>query len=65
MTAYQAHVAAVHEDGFVSVDNMQIDPAWALDRIDQTDLPLDNIFHYYNLASDVNAYVVDTVSTEC
>ena len=62
MTAYQDHVASIHEDGIVSIDDIQASPPWALDRIDQTDLPLDQQYHYYNLASDVNVYVVDTVS---
>ena len=34
---------------------------WALDRIDQRQLPLDGAFGYYNAGTGVNVYVVDTV----
>ena len=34
---------------------------WALDRIDQRQLPLDGAFDYYNIGTGVNVYIVDTV----
>ena len=34
---------------------------WALDRLDQTSLPLDSLYHYYSTGSDVNIYIIDTV----
>lgn len=33
---------------------------WGLDRIDQVELPLDGMYHYYNLGSNVDVYVIDT-----
>jgi len=35
-------------------------PSWGLDRLDQKQLPLDQKYHYSQLASDVNVFVVDT-----
>lgn len=62
LEAYGGHIASIHEDGYVTVDDVQTPAPPALDRIDQTDLPLDSAFHYYNMGSGVNAYIVDTVS---
>ena len=61
LAAYRDHVASVHEDGVVGIDGIQPQPPFALDRIDQTDLPLDEQYHYYNQASGVHVYIVDTV----
>jgi subtilisin family serine protease len=35
-------------------------PSWGLDRIDQTDLPLDKSFTYSGKADNVTAFVIDT-----
>lgn len=61
LEAYQDAVDSVHEDGVVTINEVQYNPPWALDRIDQTDLPLDMQYHFYNQATSVNIYVVDTV----
>jgi subtilisin family serine protease len=40
---------------------VQKNPTWGIDRIDQENLPLDNLYQYYGSAGeDVTAYVVDT-----
>jgi len=44
----------------VSIDATQNGATWGLDRIDQTDLPLDSTYTYTNDGSGVNAYVIDT-----
>jgi subtilisin family serine protease len=35
-------------------------PSWGLDRVDQRDLPLNNLYQYATTASNVTAYVIDT-----
>ena len=54
-------VAAVEQDGVVSIDEAQVSPpSWGLDRVDQHDLPLDNQYSYLGDGTDVHAYVIDT-----
>lgn len=38
----------------------QFNPEWALDRLDQTDLPLNFLYEYANDGSNVDLYVVDS-----
>ncbi|MFD1828611.1 S8 family peptidase [Streptomyces desertarenae] len=40
--------------------DVQVAPAWGLDRIDQRDLPLDAAYAYGTEASNVTAYIVDS-----
>lgn len=61
LVKFGTHVASVHEDSPVSVSEFQLYPPWSLDRIDQSSLPLDNKYNFYNLATGVNAYIIDTV----
>lgn len=54
-------VKFVESDKVVRTFGTQTDATWGLDRSDQTDLPLDETFHYYDSAgAGVNAYIVDT-----
>ncbi|KAK9829252.1 hypothetical protein WJX72_004782 [[Myrmecia] bisecta] len=57
---YGSAVASVHEDTGVSATAAQQDPPWALDRSDQTDLPMDHLYRYYNTGTNVNVYIIDT-----
>lgn len=62
VSAYKAHIASVHQDGGVRPTDMQSDAPWALDRIDQDTLPLNHEYIYSDTGSNVNVYVIDTVS---
>ncbi|GLW92918.1 S8 family peptidase [Actinokineospora globicatena] len=53
-------VAYVQQDGVARMSDTQTNPTWGLDRIDQTNLPLDQKYTYANTASNVTAYILDT-----
>lgn len=53
-------VASVEPNRVERGDEVQTDPAWGLDRIDQRDLPLDKSYEYAGDAAEVTAYVVDS-----
>lgn len=44
----------------ISTNADQASPTWGLDRIDQSNLPLDNNYHYDFDGTGVTAYVIDT-----
>lgn len=52
---------SVHEDTEVRVHEIEKPSPWGLDRLDQPSLPLNGEFDYYNLGTNVNVYIVDTV----
>jgi subtilisin family serine protease len=54
-------VKAVYQDGTARASDVQTDPTWGLDRVDQVNLPLDKRFSYPSGgASNVTVYVTDT-----
>lgn len=53
-------IAYIEEDTIVSIDAVQEDVTWGIDRIDQANLPLDNQYHYQYTGKGVTAYIIDT-----
>ncbi|HEV2778792.1 MAG TPA: S8 family peptidase [Actinophytocola sp.] len=54
-------VAYVEQDQVVHATIDQVNPpSWGLDRVDQRDLPLNNLYQYSTTADNVTAYIVDT-----
>ena len=53
-------ILLVEEDQIITVDATQTNATWGLDRIDQTDLPLNATYNYNTTAGTVHTYVIDT-----
>ncbi|MEV6710686.1 S8 family serine peptidase [Lentzea sp. NPDC051208] len=54
-------VKAVYQDGTAKAVDVQTNPTWGLDRVDQASLPLDKKFTYPSGgASNVTVYITDT-----
>lgn len=59
--AQDPRIAYVEEDAIFYINQTtQPNPPVGLDRIDQRDLPLNQLFTYYADGSNVNAYIVDS-----
>jgi len=54
-------VSFIEANQVVRAFGIQTGATWGIDRVDQEDLPLDTLYHYYDSAgSGVDAYIVDT-----
>ena len=58
--ANDPRVAFVEEDSVMEIVTTQSGATWGLDRIDQTDRPLNGTYVYTSTGSGVNAYIIDT-----
>jgi len=58
--AGSADVAFVIQNQTFKINDVQDNPTWGLDRVDQRDLPLDKKYNYSTTADNVTAYIVDT-----
>lgn len=53
-------VKFIEKDDFISINEVQLDAPYNLDRLDQEDLPLDGEHSIVAGDAEVNAYVIDT-----
>ncbi|OHD79183.1 MAG: hypothetical protein A2355_15330, partial [Spirochaetes bacterium RIFOXYB1_FULL_32_8] len=53
-------VAYIEEDQVVSINEIQQNATWGIDRIDQQDLPLSKTYNYAFTGKDVDTYIIDT-----
>ena len=53
-------VAYVEADQVMSIDAIQSNPTWGIDRVDERDLPLDRAYSYTSTGTGVRAYIIDT-----
>ena len=44
----------------VDQSGSQVNPPWGLDRLDQANLPIDNVYNYPSNGAGVKAYIIDT-----
>jgi subtilisin family serine protease len=58
--ARDPHVEAAEPDGPARASVDQFFPPWGLDRIDQRDLPLNNVYTYVPTGAGVRIYVIDS-----
>jgi subtilisin family serine protease len=55
-------IVSIERDGIITADGSgtQTPATWGIDRIDQTDLPLNNTYGYDTDGAGVTAYIIDT-----
>lgn len=58
--AQNPQVAYVEKNQKISINGSQQRPTWGLDRVDQAELPLNQVYNYPETTNPVNAYVIDT-----
>jgi len=58
--AKDPRVAFIEADRTIELNTTQSNATWSIDRTDQRDLPLDQLYTYDTDASNVNVYIIDT-----
>lgn len=53
------NVASVEKDRKIFATNDQVGAPWGLDRVDQRELPLNNVYSYNSTGKGVTAYLID------
>jgi aqualysin 1 len=58
--SHNPNIEFIEADQVVTIDTTQSPATWGLDRIDQTNLPLNNSYTYNFTGAGVTAYIIDT-----
>ena len=57
---HNPNILFIEKDQLASITEIQPNPVWGLDRIDQRNLPLNQQFEYNQIGTGVTAYIFDT-----
>jgi len=58
--SHNPNIEFIEADQVITIDTTQSPATWGLDRIDQSNLPLNNTYNYNFTGAGVTAYIIDT-----